>query len=270
MKNNIPTYALNNLSANDDLPKAMVLYQPVNQSKEPLEIPHRTNYYGIGLCISGHAKMTANLETYDIVPGCLITMSPHVIKQWHSKSDDFQSFAILFTKDFLVKTGESLTDRLPFFESVARHVFLIEKAKTDFLDQMANDFNTPGALAAVFTLIRDWNRTLAEPRAQSTSAAVLAAQEFIAFLEGDLFEVLGIGRANSTSMLERIRDVRAKRSGQDLSARVDEAWILGQIEARKQARVGKNFAEADRIRKEMLEKGVAIKDSPQGTTWEYV
>ncbi len=146
----------------------------------------------------------------------------------------------------------------------------VEKAKTDFLDQMANDFNTPGALAVIFTLIRDWNRTIAEPRATGTPAAVLAAQEFISFLESDVFDVLGIGRANPRSVLDRIRDVKLKRSGGSVTDRPDEAWILSQIEARKAARAAKDFAAADDIRKAMLAKGVAIKDSPQGTTWEYV
>jgi hypothetical protein len=34
------------------------------------------------------------------------------------------------------------------------------------------------------------------------------------------------------------------------------------------AKARKNFAEADRIRKELLAQGIVLKDSPQGTTWE--
>ena len=36
----------------------------------------------------------------------------------------------------------------------------------------------------------------------------------------------------------------------------------------KAAKAAKNFAEADRIRKELLAQGIALKDSPAGTTWE--
>jgi cysteinyl-tRNA synthetase len=49
---------------------------------------------------------------------------------------------------------------------------------------------------------------------------------------------------------------------------IDEAEIYRAIEARKAARVAKNFAESDRIRDEMLAKGIVLKDGPQGTTWE--
>ena len=40
------------------------------------------------------------------------------------------------------------------------------------------------------------------------------------------------------------------------------------IEARNAARAAKNFAESDRIRDELLAKGIVLKDSKDGTTWE--
>jgi len=50
-------------------------------------------------------------------------------------------------------------------------------------------------------------------------------------------------------------------------ATLDEATIQGRIEARAAAKAAKNFAEADRIRQELLEQGIVLKDSPTGTTW---
>ena len=49
---------------------------------------------------------------------------------------------------------------------------------------------------------------------------------------------------------------------------VDEAEIYCAIETRKAARAAKNFAESDRIRDDLLAKGIVLKDRPQGTTGE--
>ena len=49
---------------------------------------------------------------------------------------------------------------------------------------------------------------------------------------------------------------------------VDEVAIADAIEARKAARARKDFKESDRIRDELLAKGIVLKDGPSGTSWE--
>jgi cysteinyl-tRNA synthetase len=51
---------------------------------------------------------------------------------------------------------------------------------------------------------------------------------------------------------------------------IDEAKVLALIEARNAARAAKDFVKADAARDELLGLGVAIKDGPEGTTWEPV
>ena len=53
-----------------------------------------------------------------------------------------------------------------------------------------------------------------------------------------------------------------------LFAVLDAAAIEAQIAARAAAKAAKNFAEADRIRGELLAQGIVLKDSAAGTTWE--
>ena len=50
---------------------------------------------------------------------------------------------------------------------------------------------------------------------------------------------------------------------------LDDITIEGLIAARTQARADKDFATSDRIRDELAEKGVILKDGPEGTTWTW-
>jgi cysteinyl-tRNA synthetase len=55
------------------------------------------------------------------------------------------------------------------------------------------------------------------------------------------------------------------QSGRD--GGLSDTEILQRIDARNAARKAKNFAEADRIRKELEAKGILVEDAPKGTTW---
>jgi cysteinyl-tRNA synthetase len=105
---------------------------------------------------------------------------------------------------------------------------------------MDNDFGTPEAVAVLFELAAEANRTKSPERAGLLKA---------------LGATLGILQGDPTAFL---------RAG----ATLDDATIQRMIDARAAAKAAKDFAEADRIRKELLEQGIVLKDSPAGTTWE--
>jgi cysteinyl-tRNA synthetase len=144
-----------------------------------------------------------------------------------------------------------------------------EAARKEIDEAYANDFNTAGALGALFTLIRDFNRALAEPLAAATPSAVLGAQELIRVLEDDIGGVIGIGRLDPRKALDDISKIRAARAASQGQTRPSESEILALIAERAQARGAKSFARGDEIRKELDARGVAIKDAAGGTTWEY-
>jgi cysteinyl-tRNA synthetase len=145
----------------------------------------------------------------------------------------------------------------------------VEQARREIDECYANDFNTAGALGALFTLIREFNRTLSEPLAAATPSAALGAQELVKIMEEDIGGVIGVGRLSPEKGLEDLARIKASRAAAQGNALPTEAEILQAIEDRKAARAAKDFAKGDQIRKDLEARGVLIKDSPAGTTWSY-
>lgn len=120
--------------------------------------------------------------------------------------------------------------------------------ETRFQQAMDDDFNTPIAFAVLFDLVRDINR---EKENNPKQAAVLGA------LLKKLGNLLGLLNADPEAFLQGV----IKSS--DLAVNDIEALI----ERRNQARQAKDWALADKLRQELLSKGVALEDTSAGTLW---
>ena len=109
-----------------------------------------------------------------------------------------------------------------------------------FRAAMDDDFGTPEAVAVLFDLASEVNRS------QSAQAAGLLKA---------LGACLGLLQADPQAFLQA-------------GSALDAAAIEAQIAARTAAKAAKNWAEADRIRQELLAAGIVLKDSAAGTAWE--
>ncbi|OGA15301.1 MAG: cysteine--tRNA ligase [Betaproteobacteria bacterium RIFCSPLOWO2_02_FULL_63_19] len=114
-----------------------------------------------------------------------------------------------------------------------------------FREAMDDDFNTPEAVAALFDLANEANRS---------GSAGLRRQ--LRALGG----ILGLLERDSEEFLKAMPAGAAEGS-------ISEAEIETLIAARRDARSAKNFARADEIRAELLAKGIVLEDSAKGTTW---
>jgi len=109
-----------------------------------------------------------------------------------------------------------------------------------FREAMDDDFNTPEAVAVLFELANEVNRSRSEKSAR---------------LLKSLAGILGLLGRRAEAFLQLGTVAHTPESIQKL------------IEARLAARKAKNFAEADRIRKELEDSGVILEDGPHVTTW---
>ena len=142
------------------------------------------------------------------------------------------------------KTGEKTVDTEAFLE--------MRKKFTDALD---NDVNTSLAVTAVFDALKY------KANAATRIAAVRSFDE-----------VLQLGLIDAAKALIADEDEKAAAAAAAEAAPVfsDDPAIRAieeKIAARAAAKKAKNYAEADRIRAELLAEGITLVDTAQGTTW---
>ncbi len=106
---------------------------------------------------------------------------------------------------------------------------------------MEDDFNTADALAAIFELVKFANTNVIEKSSAAFADALLSQLVKLA-------DVLGLKVIKKEEILDK--------------------EIEALIEERQEARKAKNFARADEIRDELLEKGIILKDTREGVKWK--
>lgn len=124
---------------------------------------------------------------------------------------------------------------------------------------MCDDFNTARAVAHLHDLTTEVNRVLDE----NPSVSPEDAQGLKSSI-GIVSEVFGILEEDPGRFLEQVKRAGIGEIG------IGKEEIEDLISQRVAARKAKDFKKADEIRNMLLSKGIQLKDSPEGTTWEKV
>jgi cysteinyl-tRNA synthetase len=138
---------------------------------------------------------------------------------------------------------------------------LVAALPASFDQAMNNDFNTAQAIGHLFTVQRRLQRFLdqfGQKKLKGANAAL--AQQGASKLQ-EHSRVLGLLTRDPQVFFDEQRKLKLKLTG------LGEEEVRRLIELRHQARQSKNFAESDRIRKELEEKRIFLEDTPQGTRW---
>jgi cysteinyl-tRNA synthetase len=215
------------------------------------------------LNISG-TKMSKSLGNITLVRDLLQTTNPEVIR--HFLLSAHYRRPIDFTEDSFAESEAALTRVYVALNKAGRQARLLDKRSAppegedvslepmrkkfveDFEKSMDDDFNTPKALATVFDVIRDLNKVLDGPEAWKCRA-----QDLRAVIEEirRLGAVLGLFQGGDS------------HADSDLSEKLLDLFITLRAEARGR----KDYELADTIRDRLLELGVVLEDTPDGTFW---
>ncbi|HEV7616865.1 MAG TPA: cysteine--tRNA ligase [Burkholderiaceae bacterium] len=209
-------------------------------------------------------KMSKSLGNFFTIREILKKYDPEVVRFFilraHYRSPLNYSDAHLDdAKGALTRLYTALKDRRPD----DRELDWAEPHAARFADAMNDDFNTPIAISVLFDLANEVNRTespLLVRQLKALAATMgLLTREPRSFLQGGVGSVLPMVGGVIGSQEDGIASATA-------AAGFSNIQIEEKIVARTSAKKAKNFAEADRIRNELLAGGIILEDKPGGIT----
>jgi cysteinyl-tRNA synthetase len=147
--------------------------------------------------------------------------------------------------DFLARI-EGLAAR-PVRPAHATIAARLAEAEKEFGEHIAADLNTSGALSVLFDLVRELNTAMDAGELGAADAPAIRA---------------------TFARFDQVLGVLALRKAEDEHPPVPVEEIERLIGARRDARLARNFAEADRIRKDLESRGIILEDTGSVTRWK--
>jgi cysteinyl-tRNA synthetase len=205
-----------------------------------------------GLLTIDQEKMSKSLKNFFLIKDILKKYSPEVVRFYILNASYRQPLD--YTEISLAETGKALERLQTTYDALKAAgksatgaddaKGLCDKSWRQFEERMDDDFSTREAIAVLYDLSREANRLLGERKLSKK------------------------GTDNLVDVFNRINDLldvihTERRTEPQGNANVDRL-----VKAREDARQRKDFAEADRIRKELGEMGIEVQDTKDGAVWK--
>ncbi len=222
-------------------------------------------------------KMSKSLGNFLLLRDVLKTTDPRVLRmlmlQTHYRSPlDFSDERLLEAQSALTRLVNFVTNtewlcsnpaQDPSTLDVDQYRQAVDAMRSSFIEAMDDDFNTAGALGAIFTFVSEANTLLSDTcvcclNAEAVEEGAKAVEELLAVLGIDLNDAQEEGEENT----EEVVALASSLAG--YSGTESEEAIQALLDCRQNARKEKNFALADQIRDELGALGFTIEDTPQG------
>ena len=216
----------------------------IAQSEAATNKPFANYWLHVGMLQVNNEKMAKSVGNFFTIADVLEHHHPEVIRYFllssHYRSPlNYADENLSNAKKALMRLYQSIKDY-----NLDDEQYIVDEAwVTQFNQAMNDDFNTPIALSVLFQLSHEVNKT---------NSAILAAT--LKHLAG----TFGILQEDSAVFLQAgLHD--------------DERQTIELlISERVQARAERNWTKADKIRMDLLDKGIELEDGPSGTTWRRV
>ncbi len=226
-----------------------------------------------GLVTVNGVKMSKSLGNFVTVKDALEDNYPEEIRysiliQSYSSEIDFtrELFAVarkrmyyfyktLYKIDELIKDNNGIA-------SIKDMPVIIEKFEENFIEAMNDNFNTAKVFANISEVFNQLNEIIVSdtmPKEQKISI-------FIYFKEklSKIAHVLRVLEENPADYINKLEEYQLAKN------KITKEYILSKIEKRRALKVNKQYVEADKIRDELLEKNITLKDSGEDVEWELV
>ena len=232
----------------------------VAQSEAANESPFVKYWIHFGFLNIDNEKMSKSLGNFFTARDVLARYSAEAVRLFFTQA--YYRGPLNFSDKLLTAADKGLEK----FENLAEKINLeLQNKRTDevtpgldikqfedkFVAAMDDDLNTAQAVAVIFDFVKEVNRTIAE----NETLNFKFYQNVKEFLERTAVGILGIMSFETDE--SAIKDL-------------DVNFIQQMIDRRTEAKKVKNYSLADKIREELKELGVELKDSKEGTTFKVV